>query len=264
MSRTIVMIHGMWGGAWCWEKWQGFFEERGWTCRVPTLRHHDYRPEETPPPELARTSVRNYVDDLEEEIRALGSDVVLMGHSMGGLLVQMLAERGLGRVAVLLTPAAPAGILGLTPSVLRSFARVLLHPGFWKKVTTVSYGSMVYSMGHLLPEDERKRVYERLVGESGRATFEIGLWPLDRSRAARVDAAKVRIPLLVVAGEEDRITPARIVRKVARKYGADFKVFPDHAHWVLGEPGWEDVARATAEWIEAQGGASSLSSAAGA
>ena len=250
MTRKLVMIHGMWGGAWCWENYRPFFEERGWETLAPTLRYHDHPPSEAPPSELATTSLLDYAADLEAFIRGLPSAPVLMGHSMGGLLVQILASRGLGRAAVLLTPASPAGILALRPSVIRSFARVLTRPGFWKKTSLPTYPSMVYSMAHLMPEEDRKAVYERLVPESGRATFEIGLWPLDRRHASRVDASSVKIPMLVVGGIDDKITPSGISRQVAKKYGADFQTFEKQAHWVLGQPGWNKVAESVSTWLD--------------
>jgi len=97
MPGTIFMVHGMYSGPWVWEKYVPFFRERGWRCVTTTLRHHDIEPGWTPPAELATTSVLDYAADLEAEIRALGEQPVIMGHSMGGLLAQMLAARSLTR-----------------------------------------------------------------------------------------------------------------------------------------------------------------------
>jgi pimeloyl-ACP methyl ester carboxylesterase len=103
---------------------------------------------------------------------------------------------------------------------------------------------------HLLPEVEQRRVYQRLVPESGRAAFQIGLWFLDPHKASKVDETKVTCPVLVVAGEEDRITPVSVGEKVAQNYGTTATVFDHHAHWVMGEPGWEEVADSIAEWLD--------------
>lgn len=102
----------------------------------------------------------------------------------------------------------------------------------------------------MMPKQEQRSVYHRLVPESGRAAFQIGLWFLDRHKASKVDEAKVTCPVLVVAGKEDRITPVSVVKKVAEKYGAPFKVFDHHAHWVVGEPGWEEIVDYVAEWLD--------------
>jgi len=107
-------------------------------------------------------------------------------------------------------------------------------------------------MLQLLPVEEQKKIFDRFVCESGRAAFEIGFWFLDRKRASRVDEANVTCPMLVVAGGRDRITPASVVRKVAAKYIAvsTYKEFPNHAHWVIGEPHWQEVAEHVSHWLE--------------
>lgn len=102
MSETIFMIHGMWCGAWYWDNYKGFFEDKGYRCVTTTLRFHDVDPGETPHPRLGATSLLDYAEDLEEEIRQLGDKPIIMGHSMGGLLTQILGGRGLAKVLVLL------------------------------------------------------------------------------------------------------------------------------------------------------------------
>ena len=74
---------------------------------------------------------------------------------------------------------------------------------------------------------------------------------MDRKSASRVDSAKITCPMLVIAGEQDKITPPSVVRRVAEKYSAvtTFKEFPDHAHWIIGEPGWQDVAEYSSDWM---------------
>ena len=93
-----------------------------------------------------------------------------------------------------------------------------------------------------------------MVHDSGRAIFEIGYWMFDSQGAARVDAAKVTCPVLVLTGAQDRITPVSVVRKIARKYRAvaTCKVYDYHAHWILGEPGWEEVAKYALAWVESK------------
>ena len=252
MSRTVVMIHGMFSRPWVWEHYVPRFEARGWRCLTPVLRHHDHEPSEPAPEALGATSVLDYADDLEAAIRELPEAPVVVGHSMGGLLAQMLAARGVASAAVLLTPAAPAGIVGISPAVIRSFAGILLTPGFWKKPVVPSWRAARYGLLNGFPDEaESREVYRRLVHESGRAVFEIGLWPLDRRRAARVDAAAVRCPVLVIGAEHDRATPPGVVRRIARRYrGAEHHEIAGAAHWVLAQPGWEAVADLVLDWLE--------------
>ena len=106
-------------------------------------------------------------------------------------------------------------------------------------------------MLHLLSENEQKEIYDKFVYESGRAAFEIGYWLFDSRGASRVDESKVTCPVLVVAGTQDRITPASVVRRVARKYKAvsAYKEFENHAHWVVAEPRWQEVAEYVGGWL---------------
>jgi pimeloyl-ACP methyl ester carboxylesterase len=246
------MIHGMWSGGWYWENYQRFFEEKGYRCIVPTLRYHDVDPKEPPHPELGTTSLLDYAADLENEIKKLDQPPIIMGHSMGGLLAQMLGSRGLASALVLLTPAPPRGIMALKLSSIRAFWSALTRWGFWRKPHRQTYKEAVYSTMNLLPPEEQKKTYDKLVFESGRAALEIGLWFLDRNRASEVDASKVTCPVLVISGAHDRIMPASIVRKTVRKYRdvATYREYADHAHKVITEPGWEKIAADIADWLE--------------
>lgn len=257
MADTVFMIHGMWGegGAWYWANYRGLFERAGYRCVATTLRFHDMDPQAAPDPRLGTTSLLDYAADLEREVRSLDAAPIIVGHSMGGLLAQILGSRGLARALVLLTPAPPAGINAIRPSVIRSFWSVQTKPGFWKRPMRQTFNEAVYSMLHLLPSDAQREAYGRLVYESGRAAFEIGYWPLDRRHASRVDETRINCPMLVVGGGVDRITPAAVVRRVAHKYRrvATYKEFANHAHWVVGEPGWEEVAEYVRNWLSGPG-----------
>jgi pimeloyl-ACP methyl ester carboxylesterase len=250
MADTILMVHGMWGGAWYWEKFRGFFEEKGYRCVAVTLPYHDTDPKGIPDPRLGMTGLLDYAGFLEKEIEKLGTKPVIIGHSMGGLLAQILSARSLAKSIVLLTPASPSGIIALTPSVIKSFWSVMSKWNFWNKPMRQTFGEATYSMLNLLPEKEQKETYGRFVYESGRAAFEIGYWLLDSKNASKVDASRVTCPVLVIAGSKDNITPASVVRKVAEKYkGATYKEFGNHAHWIMAEPGSEEVAKYIVGWL---------------
>ena len=254
MAETIVMIHGMWGGGWYWENYKKFFEGKGYRCITPTLRFHDMDPKEPPDPQLGTTSLLDYAADLEKEINKLDALPVLMGHSMGGLLAQILGSRGLAKALVLLTPASPHGIMALKPSVIKNFWRGLTKWGFWRKPARGTFNEAVYSVLHLVPVEEQKQLFDRFVYESGRAACEIGFWFLDPKQATKVDESRVTCPVLVIGGAQDKITPASIVRKVADKYKAvsTYKEFANHAHWVVGEPGWQEIAEYISDWLSKQ------------
>lgn len=251
MPDTIFMIHCMCGGAWTWDNYKTFFEEKGYECVTTNLRYHDAHPDEEPDPRLGTTSLLDYADDLEKEIKKLDEKPILVGHSMGGLFSQILASRGIVESAVLLAPASPAGINSLKPSVIKSFLSMQMQWGFWKKPVKQTFDEAVYSMLHKLPENKQREIYNRFVYESGRAASEIGYWFFDPNNASKVDESKVTCPVLVIVGSEDRITPVSVVRKVAEKYEhvSTYKEFEGHGHWLPGEPGWEDIAGFVTEWI---------------
>ena len=252
MQDIIVMIHGMCMTGACWENYKTFFESRSYRCITPTLRYHDMNYNSPPDARLGTVGLETYAADLQQTIEALDARPILMGHSMGGLLVQILAARKLAKAAVLLTPAPPGGINALKFSVVRSFAGVMTRWGFWRKPFRFSYNKAIYALMNLLPPPDRQEIFQQMVYESGRAAFQIGYWWLDRMRAASVDAGKIDCPMFIVAGRHDRITPATVIRKIARKYEAVavYREFENHAHMVLHEPGWEAVAGATAAWLE--------------
>lgn len=252
MSETIFMIHGMWSAPWVWGNYKGYFQEEGYQCVTPTLRYHDMNPKDPPDPRLGTTSLGDYAHDLEEQIKALHGKPIVMGHSMGGLLAQVFAGRGLAKAAVLLTPAAPAGVMAMTPSVIRGLSSGLIRWGFWKKSFRQTFNEAKYSILNLLPPDQQEDLYSRFVYESGRAATDMGFWFLDSKRVSKVDESRVTCPVLVVAGAKDRITPPSVVRKVAKKYRAvsTYKEFESHAHWVLGEPGWQEIADYVAGWLK--------------
>lgn len=241
----------MWGSGWYWENFKGFFESKGYRCVIPTLRFHDMDPNAVPDPRLGTTSLLDYAADLEKLIRELQVRPILMGHSMGGLLAQILGSRGLAKALVLLTPASPRGIIALKPSVIKSFWSGLTTWGFWRKPFRQTFEEAGYSMLNQMPSESQKSIYNHFVYESGRAAFEIGFWLFDSKRAAKVDESKVTCPVLIIAGEKDRIVPASVTRKIAEKYKSvsTYKEFSDHSHWVVGEPGWQEIAEYIKEWL---------------
>ena len=124
MGQDIVMIHGMWGGGWYWEKYKNFFTEKGYRCHTPYLRYHNVDPKAEPDPRLGTTSLIQYAQDLENFIKEKGLNTkpIIMGHSMGGLLAQILGARGVASSLVLLTPASPAGIFSLKFTVIKKIS----------------------------------------------------------------------------------------------------------------------------------------------
>jgi non-heme chloroperoxidase len=259
---TLVMIHGMWGPSPHWAAFTKAFEDAGHRVIAPVLRHHDCDPADPPDPALGKTSLLDYAADLEVTIAALPEKPVIIGHSMGGLIAQILAARGLAKAAIFLTPAPPAG----WPAVLILFMPSVLRVFFWTILTKAlfvfrphrpSFKTARYAYLHRLPPEEQAREYAAQVYESGRVVFEIAFWCLDLKHAARVRARDVTCPTLTVAASRDRIVPAACVRATARRYasgGGDFIELPENAHWVHGESNWRETAQRCLDWIAAKAG----------
>jgi pimeloyl-ACP methyl ester carboxylesterase len=253
MQDTIFMIHGAWNGPWSWSNYKGFFEERGYRCITPVLRFHDGDAGSAPDPRLGETSLLDYAGDLEREIGELGEKPILMGHSMGGLLSLILAARGLASRAVLLTPAPPAGTVVIPKiSGIRSVSQLgLLSFKIRNRPVRPSFEGSAHVLLNLMPASERRAIYDRFIFESGRALFELLFWRRDRGKAAWVDRQRMTCPLLCIAGAQDRLSQAWSVRRIAKQYRsvATYREFPDHAHWVLAEPGWQNITGFIADWL---------------
>jgi len=213
------------------------------------LRHHEHgaRPSRA----LGTTSLADYAHDLEKFVRGLSAPPVLLGHSLGGLLAQMLAAKGLARALVLLAPCPPWGMLPSTVFEMASAGTMLFAGDYWNQPLKPDYGIAAAHSLDRLPPAERHKTFSRFVPESGLATFEIMHWAFDVKRAALVHAESVTCPVLCLVGSHDRINPPSTVRRIAERYRgrAIFEEVVDHSHWLLGEPGWEKIARRAIDWL---------------
>jgi pimeloyl-ACP methyl ester carboxylesterase len=243
------MIHGAFCGPWSLDGLKRKFKEAGYAVTTPCLRFHDQKP---PPAALGTTGLCDYGTDLEEEIGALGAAPILLGHSMGGLLAQQLAARMDVRALILLAPSAPWGTPPTTLFEIGAAQAMHLNPGYWNKVLEPNRDVALAHSLDKLPKHMRDEVYDRLVPESGRATFEILNWGLDLNHASGVEVAKVTAPLLFLTGSEDRINPPSTVARIAALYGARAtnEVMHGMGHWLIGEPGWEKLADRAMVWLE--------------
>jgi pimeloyl-ACP methyl ester carboxylesterase len=245
----VVMIHGAFCGGWAFDKFRGAFEDESYKVLTPTLRYHDCG--KKPPDALGTTSVLDYAHDLEEELCALEEAPVIVGHSMGGLLAQMLAARLAARALVLLAPSAPWGMLPSTMFEFASAGAMFFAGDFWSKPIPPSYEIAASNALDLLSPAERESVFARFVPESGLAMFEIMHWALDARRATAVEARDVKCPVLCLAGRHDKVNPPPTVRRIAQRYreGGTYEEYDGHSHWMLGEPGWEKIACRAMAWL---------------
>ena len=245
----VVMIHGAFCGPWTLDGFKGKFESAGYKVSAPALRFHDGG---KPPEALATTSLVDFVADLEHEIAALEAPPILLAHSMGGLLAQMIAARRDVAALVLLAPSSPWGVPPSTLFEIGTAQAMLLNVGFWNTVLKPDREVAIAHSLEQLPPDLHDAVLDRLVPESGRATFEILHWGLDMGRGSEVDADEVKCPLLFLSGSEDRINPPGTVGRTAALYKdrAIHETVAGMGHWLIGEPGWEKIAARALAWLE--------------
>jgi len=255
MKQTIVMIHGAFAGAWCFDNFADTFRMRGWTCHTPDLRYHGAGPISDPDSNLAVTSVQDYTDDMAAFVAGLDEPPIIVGHSMGGLVAQQLAAKGLARGLILLTAGAPWGILPSTSDEMAVAFGLMTAGPFWTKSMQPVFDVAADSSLNKLDPDSQRRVFDKLGPESGRALFELFFWMFDVRYAIAVDSSRVKCPVLVISGSDDKVISAATGRRVAQLYGAKatYHEAQGHGHFLLMEPGWEHIAERCADWISQNG-----------
>jgi pimeloyl-ACP methyl ester carboxylesterase len=253
-TKDIVLIHGMFMTPLCWENWIEYYQSRGYRCVAPAWPGRD-QPIETqrknhPDPQLGRLKLHDVVDSLERTVRSLGGRPVLMGHSMGGLVVQLLLQRDLASAGVAIDPAPPQGVFSTAWSFIKSN-----FPGINPLVpvsqpVAMSFELFQYAFVNALPLAEQRAAYDRYVVPESR-----GVPTQSLTSVAHVDFEKPHAPLLITAGERDHIIPASLNRTNYKKYTdpasvTDFKQFPGRDHFVIGERGWQEVADFILSWLD--------------
>ena len=258
MARTVIFIHGGWVTPACWQPFASYFETHGYRTLAPPWPGKDRSVEDIrrDPSSLAGLGIAEIVDHYEAIVRSLDEPPILVGHSFGGLFVQLLLDRGLGAAGIAIDSAPPKGIFAFEPTTLVSLGRILMIPFGWRKVVRWSFSEFRYAFVHTLPIEDAREIWNtQIIPDSGRPFFESGFSMFDRSSPARVDFANPdRAPLLFISGDADRAMPAAIVRRQFRAHQAspartELQTFPGRTHWLIGQPGWDEIAEACIEWI---------------
>lgn len=235
----LLFVHGMWGGSWYWANYLRAASESGWEAWALNLRGHH---RSCPVPNIGKVSVLDYVQDVLDCLRVLG-EVVLVGHSMGGLIAQKVAEIGGVRAAVFLTSAAPRGIIVLRWPVISRMVHYL-GPLLTSSPLSVTRQDADALLFNVIPPDRRQWAFSQLVPESGLAARELAFGLVD------VERQRVRCPTLVVGAERDAITPVAVQRRIAAKYRSDYLEMAGHGHMLMIEDGWERPIKETLAWAE--------------
>ena len=237
----ILFVHGYFATAWVFDHFLEYFANRGHACIAVNLRGRDGS---RPNTDVGRVSMEEFIDDAMSAARLLEQPVVI-GHSMGGLVAQKLAERGKALAAVLMSPAPPSGISVFTFELLRRQWRYL--PAILRSRPVVArerdFTPLVLNR---IPPEKQHDLFTQFVPDSGRAGREMMLGSI------HVDEHRVKCPVLTVGSEDDHFIPLPTARRVAAKYGSALYVAAGHGHLVMQEPGWEKIAGVIGAWIDDQ------------
>lgn len=236
----ILLIHGLCGGAWQWEGYQALLARHGYTSHALDLRGHNGS---RPVADIGRVSIDDYVADALEVARRLDRPIVI-GHSMGGLVAQKVAETGACRALVLITPAPPRWIPIASWPLLRRQVRYL--PALvGQKPLLMRRADADALIFNRTPRDAASLFFARMVPDSGRAGLEMSVG------AVAVRESMVTAPVLVTVGLDDRFIVPRVARAVAAKYRASLRTYHSFGHLITTEPGWEGPAAQVVEWLDA-------------
>jgi len=253
MAKTIVFIHGNFVTRRCWDGWVDRFERRGHTCLAIAYPGRDEPVErlrqKPSDPFLGTLTIEQVVDHHVRLIRALGEKPIVVGHSFGGLLTQLMVQRDLAAAAVAIDSVPPQGVVPLSWPFFKSTFPVINPFVSASRPYLMSFKHFQYAFVNDLPLAEQRAAYEAHVVPESRRLARGGL-----SRAARIDFARPHAPLLLIAGEKDQIMPASLNRKNHGRYRrspsvTELKQFARRGHYsIIAGPGWEDVADYAIEW----------------
>jgi pimeloyl-ACP methyl ester carboxylesterase len=253
---TILFIHGLWMTPRSWENWAARAESRGYKTLAPSWPGLEGEVEalnadSTP---LTKLDVPKIVDHYERIIRGLDSPPIIVGHSLGGTIMQLLVDRGLAAAGIGVSPGTVKGIRDLPLSTLKSSMPVLGNPFNRGNATPLNAKQFHYAFGNTLSRDDSDEIYRRYhVPAANRVLFQVAFSNLNPGTPVKVDFGREnRAPMLFIAASDDHVVPAKVVRKTAQKYKGvpvDFKEFPGRPHFP-GAPGWEEVADYALDWAE--------------
>ena len=246
-QTPLLFVHGMWHGAWCWEEhFLPYFARHGYRAYALSLRGHG---KSAGREKLRWVSLADYVADVETVVEQIGTQPVLIGHSMGGMIVQKYLEKHQAPAAVLLNSGPPGGLLGATLRLAKrrplDFLKVNLTLSLYPVI-----GTPEKCQEFLFPAEMEKaqvQTYcERLQDEAYRAYLDMVVFNLPRPK-------RVHTEMLVLGSEKDNAIAPKEVHATAKAYGVKAEIFPGMAHDVMLEAGWQKVADRIIRWLEERG-----------
>jgi pimeloyl-ACP methyl ester carboxylesterase len=251
-APTVVLIHGMWMTPRSWDNWVDHYRDRGYNAIAPGWPGVK-DPEETrrDPSGLKGLGVTKIVEHYEPIIRGLASPPIIIGHSFGGLMTQLLLDRGLGAAGVTIGTAPTNGILVLPASTLRSSFPALKNPFNRDGLSPLSQTQFQYRFTNTIGRQESDAIYdEHYIPGTNRAFFDT---VFSKAAAGVTWANPRRAPLLMIAGSEDHISPIALNRRILKlqrraSSATELKEYAVRPHFMAGLDGWEELADTALNW----------------
>ena len=253
-APILVFIAGAGVTANCWDDWRAFFEDAGYTCHVPAWPHKDAPAaalrSQHPHSPIAQNGLPEVLKVYTDFIAQLPAKPIVIGHSYGGLIVQLLLQQEAVAAGVAIESAPPRGVVVLSWSLFRAVLPML---GLFSSLQTTflpTFAQWQYAIANGLPLADQQWSYENLAAPESKKLVRQAL-----SRHARVDFRRPHAPLLFLAGGADRIMPAALNRANYRRYRhaasiTDYHELPGRSHALLGQPTWHEDAAFVLGWLE--------------
>jgi pimeloyl-ACP methyl ester carboxylesterase len=255
----VVFIHGLWLLPSSWASWGEFFKKAGYAPLTPDWPDDPENVEQARanPDVFAKKTLKQIADHTAEVIGGLTKKPAVMGHSTGGLLAQMIADRDLSAATVAIDPGPFRGVLPLPVSALRSAAPVLKNPLNKGKAITLTLDQFKYGWANALSEDEAKQLYETYhVAAPGVALMQMANANLNPLTQAKLDSKNPdRGPLLIIDGEKDHTVPWAIANAAYKRQKrnpaiTEIKQIPNRGHSLTIDSGWQEVAQTALDFVK--------------
>ena len=259
-KRTVVFIHGLWIHASSWQPWMDFFNKQGYETLNPPWPGDSPTVEEcrANPLAIANRGVGEIADSYAKVIASISEPPILIGHSFGGLIAQVILGRGIAAAGIAIDPAPMKGVWQLPFSALRASFPVLGNPFNFKKAISLTFNQFRYGFANAVPETEARELYNNwTIPAPGRPLFQAASATFAGSETKVNTANSSRGPLLITGGEKDHIAPPILGKASLRKYNSsvitEFKLFEGRGHSLIVDHGWKEVADYSFRWLNRNG-----------
>lgn len=256
-SKTIVFITGAFVSHQGWREWERYFQSKGYTTVAPPWPYKDNSPETlrrkhpVNNPGLASLTLNELVDHYAKIVKGFPEKPIVIGHSLGGLISQIIVNRDLAAAGAVIHPVPPQGVFPYEFSFLKAGWRALGLFTSLKKTYLMSFQKWQYAFVNNMSLLEQRKAYAENTIPESKTVARGGL-----TSAAKVDFKKAHAPLLITSGDQDNIIPAHLNLRNFKKYKQredsilEYKEFQGRNHFVVGLPTWKEDADYILNWLE--------------